>query len=557
MSPEQVQQFLQTVETSLGTDILPQVSLLSGGTDSDNDESVILLVGVSGGCDSMALLHALLDISTTAVNPTPPQDSNNRMAGARRCFHNLNQDFELHVVHFDHCQRGLESQLDCQLVQDTCKERGVPCHVYTWDDDNDDGTENNKTFSQDSARKWRQSTMAQLLQTLTSTTIASSLMDDGVADDSSSQRRRPGVILTAHHADDSQETILLKLLRGVHIQNLSGMAPLQQIQQDGTTLLGRPLLELTKNQIQGYLHSQGYVWREDASNQSNKYLRNRVRNQLIPLLEDLVGSQDVLTKRLRNLEEQCQHLQTDLSSRADEVMKRHVDARGHFLLPQNKELLSDLVMRQAMYSWISSSANNQQFSYDVWKNVELQLEDYPNNRQWTLPLGDGWHVTRLGDSLQVVSQLVSEDVETENTAEIRGEPLRWSCIDSQGTQPDGGDSEIRLHTALTITDHSSLRFVKTTVACSSGVKWMFTPPWRKGRSPLKLKNFLRGQKVPLHLRDLVPIVYGNHEGELDPPSLVAVFVNGEWIVDAAWDPSFVGTAKDSNIIVLRLTKDDT
>lgn len=259
---EEVQEVLGNVDGAICEEILPQVKQVCGCKD-DREEPLVVLLGVSGGCDSMGLLHALLDVSSTdkTAESTP---------FFKRQFRN-GQVFQLHVVHFDHRQRGSESDKDRQLVQDVCRKEEVPCHIYAWED------KDAAKFSQDKARKWRQSTMTQLLQELTL---------------SEAESTRSGLILTAHHADDSQETLLLKLLRGVHIQNLSGMSQVQEM--DDSTLWARPLLHLTKNQIKHYLTTQRYAWREDASNQSSKYLRNRVRNELIPLMQDLVGGDGAL-----------------------------------------------------------------------------------------------------------------------------------------------------------------------------------------------------------------------------------------------------------------------
>ena len=272
-----------------------------------NQKPIVLLVAVSGGCDSMGLLHALLDISEPAVVPTLRGDdstSTTETTHPTRRIHvhdtlsnngENNLLCEVHVAHFDHCQRGLESEKDANLVKDTCHRHGLPCYVYRWDDfiygadcDNDIyGKESDKStttsspkFSQDTARKWRQSTLANLLKELT-------VVDTDKDHPQSPETliaERAGVILTAHHANDSQETLLLKLLRGVHVQNLSGMKAIHY-RETNKTFWGRPLLDVTKDQIRTYLTQQRYVWREDESNKTNKYMRNRVRNELIPLME--------------------------------------------------------------------------------------------------------------------------------------------------------------------------------------------------------------------------------------------------------------------------------
>jgi tRNA(Ile)-lysidine synthase TilS/MesJ len=178
-------------------------------------------------------------------------------------------------------------------------------------------------FSQDLARKWRRRTMQQLATELIR---KRQLQPDNNNtnhannnDDNTRQVTYIGMITTAHHKDDSEETILLKLLRGVHISNIAGLSIVQQcpnaassnsaavasdantggvfdnlddeygtdmgIRNNGTLIYWvRPLLNVRKQELVRYLQQNNFTWREDISNQSSKYLRNRIRNELIPLL---------------------------------------------------------------------------------------------------------------------------------------------------------------------------------------------------------------------------------------------------------------------------------
>lgn len=86
-------------------------------------------------------------------------------------------------------------------------------------------------------------------------------------------------LLTAHHADDDLETALINLIRGTGIEGLTGMAPRSYDR-------AKPLLDVTKKELLAYAEAHGLKWREDASNASDDYLRNRIRHQLIPLLNE-------------------------------------------------------------------------------------------------------------------------------------------------------------------------------------------------------------------------------------------------------------------------------
>jgi tRNA(Ile)-lysidine synthase len=93
------------------------------------------------------------------------------------------------------------------------------------------------------------------------------------------------VIATGHSASDNLETILMNWLRGASVSGLAGISPARE-PAPGVLLL-RPLLNATRAQIRDFLVAQNQSWREDSSNQSAQYLRNRVRNELLPLLGEL------------------------------------------------------------------------------------------------------------------------------------------------------------------------------------------------------------------------------------------------------------------------------
>jgi tRNA(Ile)-lysidine synthase len=87
-------------------------------------------------------------------------------------------------------------------------------------------------------------------------------------------------VLLAHHADDQAETVLMRLLRGSGMTGLSGMT------YRNSRGYVRPLLDIARSEIERYLHHCGLEWREDASNSDTTYLRNRIRHELLPTLEE-------------------------------------------------------------------------------------------------------------------------------------------------------------------------------------------------------------------------------------------------------------------------------
>lgn len=182
-------------------------------------------VGVSGGADSVALLRLL----------------------------HARGDLVLHVVHLDHQLRGAESEADARFVASLSAELKLP-----------------STFA----------TRAQIEPTLnnppTNLESRGRAMRIALFTRVAQKHQLDGVIL-AHHADDVAETILMRLARGSLWWTLRGIEPATQIAQ---LLLLRPLLNIRRNSLREYLTEIGQSWREDASNASSQFARNRTRKLL-------------------------------------------------------------------------------------------------------------------------------------------------------------------------------------------------------------------------------------------------------------------------------------
>jgi tRNA(Ile)-lysidine synthetase-like protein len=195
-------------------------------------------VAVSGGADSVALLHAL---------------------------HHHRPDLPLHVAHLDHQLRGAASDEDAAFVKSLCVRWDIPATILR----RSDIELGIKGLPANPSARYR----ALRHELFRRVVVANALS---------------GVLL-AHHADDQAETIFHRLLRRSSPAGLGGMAA--RVELAGTVLL-RPLLGVTRAQIRAYLDQHHQPWREDASNQSEDYLRNRIRRVLTrheplrsPLLE--------------------------------------------------------------------------------------------------------------------------------------------------------------------------------------------------------------------------------------------------------------------------------
>lgn len=205
---------------------------------------VILMV--SGGADSMALLHM------AATEPLDLGDG----AGLTRVAKE-----RLHVLHVNHLLRGADADADQHFVQETCDSLDIPCTVLRVDvaklaQERDGNVE-------EIGRRVRYDAARELAQKL--------CVEQGVS-------RQKAKILTAHTADDRAETFMMNVMRG------SGMSGLASIPRH-RGLIYRPLLDYTHDQLKDWLKARALDWHEDTTNTDTHYLRAYMRHNVLPLLK--------------------------------------------------------------------------------------------------------------------------------------------------------------------------------------------------------------------------------------------------------------------------------
>jgi tRNA(Ile)-lysidine synthase len=197
-----------------------------------------LAVGLSGGADSVALLRVLAGRSEEL-------------------------GLVLHAAHLHHGLRGEEADGDLRFARELAASLGLMFHESRVDVADeaqaDPATGKGAESTEEAARRLRYAWFRQL-------------MGAGLVD----------AVATAHTLDDQAETVLTKFLRGAWTEGLSGIHPVLEFAEGRIV---RPLLATTRAEIEVYLNALGQSWREDSSNRHLTFTRNRIRHELLPLLE--------------------------------------------------------------------------------------------------------------------------------------------------------------------------------------------------------------------------------------------------------------------------------
>jgi tRNA(Ile)-lysidine synthase len=231
-----------------------------------------ILAAVSGGADSLALLH-----------------------GLRECGPELR--LEMTAAHLNHQLRGVESNADAAWLEQTCAGFNVPlvvgrAAVTAAADAAGDGIE-------EAARRLRYEFLCQTARETGCRWVA-----------------------VAHSADDQAETILHHVIRGTGLAGLRGMRFSREL-QPGIQLI-RPLLDVSRTELRNYLAEMGQNFREDSSNSDPAYTRNRIRQVLLPLLEEDFNPQ--VGTALRRLGQQAADMQTALETIAHDLLERVLES---------------------------------------------------------------------------------------------------------------------------------------------------------------------------------------------------------------------------------------
>lgn len=241
---------------------------LSSGPLLARDESVAL--AVSGGVDSVVMLHLF-------------QAANQREEW----------NLKLHVLHLNHRLRGQDSDEDAEFVRQLARRLHLECTIESIDVA---GLAAREGLSLETAGRGSRFDFYERI-----------CLKRGIRS-----------VALAHHADDNAETVLHRIIRGTGLRGLAGIRRSRPLRPRSSIMVIRPMLALRRADIEQYARDRGIACRQDVSNSADTFTRNRIRNEVLPLLREKFNPS--VSESLIRLAEQARGLDDYLTETGERVL---------------------------------------------------------------------------------------------------------------------------------------------------------------------------------------------------------------------------------------------
>ena len=354
-------------------------------------EGTRVLAAVSGGADSMCLLEVLRELK-------------DRMG------------FRLRVLHVHHGLRE-SAEGDLAHVESYCQAAGIPFQAVrveagTYAAANGMSVEEAaRTLRYEAlmraADEWDEKARAEQ----TSAAVSSTAEAPSHTAEAPLGYSDPGAcrIAVAHHIEDQAETVLFNLVRGSRLAGLRGMLPV-----NGRII--RPMLELSRGEIEAFLNERGISWREDETNEDIRYSRNRLRKEVMPLLRQINAG---AVEHIARAAQEAAQTESYLRGETERVLeagcvREPVPGRQVPVIKMKIPVLlkeADLIRRRAVYALIAEAAGGRKDLQDVHVRAVLELAQKQGNG--VLDVVDSVSVRKSYDLLYFYKGGVPEDVLSE------------------------------------------------------------------------------------------------------------------------------------------------
>ena len=438
-----------------------------------NINNCSILVALSGGADSVCLLHCLITLA---------------------------DEFKLTIcaAHVNHMLRGAEATRDENFAKNLCKKYSIPFYCERFNVK--EIAEKNKQSIEEAGRDVRYSYF-ELLR------AANSIL----------------FIATAHHADDNIETVVMRFVRGSGIHGLSGI-PFMNNRH-----VIRPLLNISKSDILNYINDNGLTYVTDSSNESCEYHRNKIRNVLIPELEQLnPGFKQSLVRNISLYSDTDRYIQEVVQSRFKAlatVKKQYI----YFLI---KDLNSepDIIKHHLLSLSIQKLADG--FTPDSARIFDI--ERCLSQKNSAVSIGQGISAYVAYNKLYIIKESLAD--ETKYSLNLNGE----THILNTGTFicRKVSDFNMKKDRNIVYLNGNALKNKSLYVRFRKDGDYFYPTGFGHKKN---LQDFFVDNKVPRFLRDKIPLVLADDD--------IA------WVCANRADERFIAKNKESEIFEIIFTED--
>lgn len=386
-----------------------------------------LLLATSGGMDSMVLVHL---------------------------FQKLQLNFAL--AHCNFQLRGTESDGDENFVINYAKQNDILCFSTKFETEK--YSEINKLSTQLAARKLRYDWFNEILE-----------------------QENFDYIITAHHADDVAETFMINLSRGTGLDGLTGIPS-----QNGNII--RPMLPFSRKEIENYVFQNNLLWREDSSNASDKYLRNKIRHHVIPVFKDINES---FLQSFQNTLEYLNQEQSLVNDAVQMVYEKVVSEENNQLKINISILIQNKNYKAYLYQWLHK------YGFSAWNDV-YNLVESQSGKQIFSPN----YVLLKDRGFLILSKTQNTDIEEfkiDSVAELSKFPLKLTLCNLSNISNQNKN--------IIFVDENKIQFPLTIRKWKEGD--CFYPAGMQGKK--KVSKYFKDEKFTLFQKQETWILESNNQ----------------------------------------------
>ncbi|MDO5294765.1 MAG: tRNA lysidine(34) synthetase TilS [bacterium] len=412
-----------------------------------------VVIGVSGGADSVCLLLVLQELKKL-------------------------YDLELFVVHINHGLRGAEALRDENYVKLLCKSLGVSCHVVLADVNG--YVKRHKCSTEEAGRILRYK-----------------------AFEEECREKKCNKIAIAHNKNDVAETVLLNLSRGTGIRGLVGIEPVRDF-------LIRPLLCVTRDEIEEYLCNRKVSYCTDSTNLENVYTRNKIRNVVLP---ELGKVNDQVISHIVRCANHASEIENYLKKQTNELYERIVTAEnGQYFVNVRELANTELVLRKrVILEMMYACAKQRKDIEEKHVAATLGLMEKPVGKKVNLPYG--MIAVREYEKIVIKSKKISEIAKQEKSLNIAIEVPKFYDLQDIGIKLEVSVIDYEKNSIIPknrCTKWFDYDKIKNTIFLRYRKQGDYLVINDRGNAKT-IKSLFIDEKIPREERDSIPLLCdGNH-----------------------------------------------